>query len=643
MHNGQIYFADFETVTKDTEYFKTHNDTRVLLWVVKDYFGNNEQLGTNIKTFFDYFKNNKKKNKKYFCYFHNLNWDGDFILKWLAKNGYKAINNFEWKKNKEVNSFCFVRQSRQIYCIKIKLENNCGKLFELVVLCSYKILSSSVEALGKNLKIDKHNEQTRNVNFYNQEPRNHVNEYPNEFVEYAKRDVEIIRLSFILFKENLQSIIDSKWFLNNINLEKYYTIGSIAYQLQKQYVKHYSINKPEIIEGFKIDHQTHQIASKFYFGGLTQFNPNIQNDIIECTNGAAFDVNSMYPSNMIKKLPYGNLNDFNEYEPDGDYLEFWEMEIESAISKNGIFLCLVNWNKINDEPIHSLNRYVYSLFKFKCFYFKEEFEKLKLFYDFEGVKIVKRYWTRTATYLQEYINDFYALKKKYSILNEPANTLTYKILLNASYGKHATRSDFKELFILENENEYNSLINLDSVKINKKHYKLNECSELVKLENQFIVSGNCLDIKSGNNYYNKLTAAVITAYSRITLYDAVVALGEENFLYCDTDSVYVRSDAFKSNIDTDPYELGKWDTQAEFNYFITKGAKAYLYADDKDFTVNVKSRHSGVNTKWLKNNISPRLFTENELTLELANLKIESCPSGLVLVWKNYKSKKRLN
>lgn len=643
MYNGQIYFADFETVTKDTEYFKSNNDTRVLLWVVKDYFGKNEQLGTNIKTFFDYFKNNKKKNKKFFCYFHNLNWDGDFILKWLSKNRFKAINNFEWKKNKEINTFCFVRQSRQIYQIKIKLKNKSGNLFDLVILCSYKLLSSSVEALGKNINIDKHNDQTRNENFYNQEPRNNINDYPNEFLEYAKRDVEIVRQSFILFKENLTSIVDSKWFLSNVNLEKYYTIGSIAYQLQKQYVKNYSINKPEVIDGFKVDYQTHQLASKFYFGGLTQFNPNIQNEIIDCQNGAAFDVNSMYPSNMIKTLPYGPLNDFNDCVPDGVYLEYWELEIESAISKNGIFLCLANWKKINDDEIHSKNRYVASLFNFKCFYLKEEFEKLKMFYDFEGVIIIKRYWAKCANYLNDYVNDFYELKKKYSQLNQPANTLTYKILLNASYGKHATRSDFKELFILKNENEFNSLINLESVKINKKHYKLNECSDLVKLENQFIVSASCLEIKTGNNYYNKLAAATITAYSRITLYDAVVALGEENFLYCDTDSVYVRSDKLKSNIEIDKYDLGKWDTQAEFKYFITKGAKAYLYADDPEFTVNVKSRHSGVNTKWLKNNISPKLFTENELTLELANLKIESCASGLVLVWKDYKSKKRLN
>ena len=643
MHTGQIYFADFETVTKDTNYFKEKNDTRVLLWVIKDFYGNNEQLGTNIKSFLDYFIFNKKQNKKFFVYFHNLNWDGDFILKWLAKNNYKAFNNFEWKKNKEPKTFAFVRQTRQIYQIKLKLKNSRNKLIEIVFMCSYKILSSSVESLGKNFNIEKHNEETRDVNFYNQEPRNNINEYPTQFIEYAKRDVEIIRLAFISFKENLQSIIDSQWFLSNVNLEKYYTIGSIAYQLQKQYVEHNSINQPEIIEGFKIDYKTHQLASKFYFGGLTQFNPNIQNEVIECENGGAFDVNSMYPFNMTKKLPYGPLNDFNDSIPDGEFLEYWEMEIESAISKNGIFLCLINWNKINDEKIHSKNRYVASLFNFKCFYLKEEFVKLKMFYDFTGVKIIKRYWAKCSNFLNQYVNDFYELKKKYSQLKQPANSLTYKILLNASYGKHATRTDFKELFILENENELNSLINLESVKINKKHYKLNECSDLVKLENQIIVSANCLDIKSGNDYFNKLIAATITAYSRMTLYDAVVALGEENFLYCDTDSVYVRNDKLKSNIELDPYDLGKWDVQAKFKYFITKGAKAYLYADDKDFTVNAKARHSGVNTRWLKNNLSDRLFKENELTLELANLKIESCASGLVLVWKDYTSKKRLN
>lgn len=642
MHNGQIYFADFETATKDTEYFKTHNDTRVLLWVVKDYFGDNEKLGTNIKTFFDYFKMNDKKNKKFFCYFHNLNWDGDFILKWIAKNGFKAVNNFTWKDNTTENTFCFIRQGRQIYQIKIKLKNTKGNLIEIVFMCSYKLLSSGVEALGKAIGISKHNNKTLDKDFYNQEPQNNIEDYDKDFVDYAKRDVEIVRLSYINFRENLDSIIDSKWFLKGVNLEKCFTIGSIAYQLQKQYVKHFAIGKPEVIKGFKIDYQTHQLASNFYFGGLTQFNPEIQNEIIECANGAAFDVNSMYPSNMVKTLPYGSLNDFNECVPDGNYLEFLELEIESAISYTGKFLCLANWNKINNQP-STKNRYVDSLFNFKCFYLKDEFEKLKMFYEFKGVKVVKRYWARCTNYLEEYINDFYELKKKYSKLNQPANTLTYKILLNASYGKHATRTDFKELFILENKSQLETLLSLDNVQLNNKNYKINECSELVKLDNQIIVQGECLDIKIGNKYYNKLAAAVITAYSRITLYDAVVALGEENFLYCDTDSVYVRDDKNKDKIKLDKYELGEWDTQSEFKYFITKGAKAYAYGNDKSFESDYKARLSGVNKNWLAKNMGAYLFTENEITLELANLKIESCPSGLVLVWKDYISKKRLN
>lgn len=643
MKQENIFFADFETCTRYTEYFKKYQDTTLLLWVAKKLNGHNEELGTNLREFINYFRYQANNSKKYFCYFHNLNWDGDFILKWLASHEFKAINPEDFKKSKDSNVFTFMRQGRQIYKIQIRLNNHRNKPFKLIFMCSYKILSAPVESLGQALGIAKHNEDTLNPEFYNQEPKNNYLDYPVEFIEYAKRDVEIIRQSFINFQNNIDKLVEERWFLSPVNFEKCFTIGAIAFNLQEQYIKHYSKNRPEIIQGFKIDYETHKLAGKIFFGGITQFNPKYQNLILECKNGGGFDVNSMYPYAMTQLLPYGPLKCFKKEIPKGKYLEYWEMHIESAISYNNNFLCLVNWNKLNKEGNFNNNRYVTSMFNFKCFYLKEEFEELKKFYKFEGITIINRYWAAADNYLNDYVNDLYKLKEHYNKLGQKANALTYKTAMNGSYGKHATRTDFKELFILEDEKQKEELLNMGNVVINNKNYKVSECSSTVKLKNTIIIEGIPTDIKCGNKYYNKLAAATITAHARIKLYKAVYEMGDEHFLYCDTDSIYLKDISNKDKLEIDPYKLGAWDFQDSFKFFVVKGAKAYAFGNDKDFSQKYKARLSGINKNWLAKNFDITFFTEDEQVLKLANLKVSQYPSGLILEWKDYKAKKRLN
>ena len=97
---------------------------------------------------------------------------------------------------------------------------------------------------------------------------------------------------------------------------------------------------------------------------------------------------------------------------------------------------------------------------------------------------------------------------------------------------------------------------MGQVVINNKNYKVSECSSTVKLKNTIIIEGIPTDIKCGNKYYNKLAAATITAHARIKLYKAVYEMGDEHFLYCDTDSIYLKDISNKDKLEIDPYKLG---------------------------------------------------------------------------------------
>ena len=629
-----MYVADFETVTAYTKYYQKHLDTKVMLYCMKSLDGSDKWIGTSINQFFNDLRNFKKV-KNIMVYFHNLSFDGDFILKYLDSKGFKGVNEYL-----DVNQFKVLRQNRSIYKIEVCLLTKMNKKLIVNFHCSLKLLSSPVEDLGKALGISKHNEETNSKDFYNVEPRKLISEYSRSYVEYCERDVDIVRLSLINFFNNIEQTCNEHWFLSNPNWVKVLTIGGLAYKFQKDFARNYDLNI-----SLKTDSWTHEIASKFYFGGFTQFNPKIQGKVIKCKNGSAYDVNSMYPSSMLKLLPYGKIYDFEEEQPKHGsiYLEYWEMEIESAISKNGNFLCLANWNKINKSNSFTKHRYVEQLFNFKCFYLKQEFEALKKFYSFSGVKIVKKYWAYADYFLKDYINTFYKYKMDYGKQGKKAISNTYKILLNSSYGKHATRMNFDLIYFCKNKNEYYSILKLEKFEFNNKMYNVKEANDIIDLPNQLVLKLVPELEENSSKYFNKLIAATITAWSRIKLYESIYDAGESNFLYCDTDSMYLKDIKPNNQIEFDDFKLGAWKKEESFNYFITKGAKAYTISNSKEFNDPIKYAFSGVTKSWLAKNFDLAFYETEEICLKESKLKQVSCRSGLVLIWEDYESKPRLH
>lgn len=631
---SEVWFADLETATFNTEFFKKHEDTTINCFGLMNWSGDRYFSGITMAEFLNYCKTEIKKNC--IIYFHNLSWDGDFIIKWLAKNGFSCVNKEDFSG---AGQFCFFRSLSKIYEIKLGMPSGFGKPQIITFKCSFLLLSSSIENLAKDVGLDKYDNFKPEL--YDLEPQNNLSKYPQEYLDYMKRDIEIARLSVLNFSKEMDNFINNAGpHFRGFYWMDYMTIGAISYEIQRRYV----LKNSKFKYCFKICQDDYKIADNFYFGGFTQFNPQIQNEITECPAGISYDINSAHPFSMTKLLPISKIYNAKHSPPPTTkrkYLSFYHLKVGRAIAKQDKLPCLINWHKINKEDgiSFSQQRYVFELDNFNCYYLKEEWDLLQQFYDFYDVKIVNHYWTFADYPLKAFTYDLYEYKTKHKKAKHNASAQTYKILLNSAYGKHATREKFGDFFICQSQEEYEQYMAEDTLFYNNQEYEILKGHFTFDIENVWAIP--VLKVKDKKWLSNKLIASTITAYSRIYLLEGILKLGIDNFLYCDTDSIYVKKKPKNIKIKLDDFELGAWKEEHTFSYFLCNGAKVYVIANDAEMKEPEKAVYSGISKKWLKRNYNPAIFANFDAVLEDANLKKLSCPSGLVIVPIDYKPNKR--
>ena len=143
----RMFMCDFETTVYDNQ-----DHTEVWAVAVVELFTENVTILHHIEDMFTYFR---ALDTNIIAFFHNLKFDGAFILDYLlAQKGYpqgltKEDNNYVWKKNKELmtNEVRYsISDKGMWYSITQKLPNN--KLLEF--RDSLKLLPFSVEVIGKS-------------------------------------------------------------------------------------------------------------------------------------------------------------------------------------------------------------------------------------------------------------------------------------------------------------------------------------------------------------------------------------------------------------------------------------------------------------------------------------------------------------
>lgn len=410
--NNNVYIADIETDgTGDAIYIYIEN---VKSNKCKEFY--------NVKDLFIFLFNELEKENIY-IYFHNLSFDGLFIIKYLLKNNFVYHDNNNIKNN-SFNSYIDVFNN--IYNIKIRYKNKYIKIYD-----SKKILNYSVDELAQNTKYKK-----IKYNFNNNKKIN------SKLKLRCKNDVKIV-------KENIKNII-----LN-------YGVESTAASLSiknfiKENIKNINFKKcyPEISDqDFKNIHNA-------MIGGLCYLNNYYKNK--ELKNVYVYDINSMYPSIMQNELlPYGDPIYYkNEYEEDfihKKYIQHIKVDFKLKKDKIPFLIFSKNFDYYNGEPITSSDGMMWDLWLTD--------DDLKLFYDvydiYEIYYIEGYKFKATNKIFNKYIKKYYKLKMS---AKDNIEKNFYKILLNSLYGKFGNRKSFyKKQPILEN----NKII----FKLLKKEYK----------------------------------------------------------------------------------------------------------------------------------------------------------------------------
>lgn len=271
-----VYSWDFET-TVDS------NDCRVWAWASVGVSNTDDvQVNNNIDSFMQFISERTCKG-----YFHNLKFDGEFILSWLLRHNFKHKTNPDRLKPNEF--YTMISDGGQFYKIIIRFDKT-----KCTILDSFKLLPFKVEKIAKDfgLPISK-----LSIDYVACRKVGHV--LTDEEREYVVTDAKIIAMALkIMFDNGLTRL----------------TIGSNALNSYKKSVgnnfKHWFPTP-----------SNDAFIRKSYKGGFTYANPKFVGKDIGC--GIVLDVNSLYPSVMADEnnpYPVGNGVYYEgRYNTDEDY------------------------------------------------------------------------------------------------------------------------------------------------------------------------------------------------------------------------------------------------------------------------------------------------------------------------------------
>lgn len=191
------FTADFETTTDV-------NDCRVWAWAMsgidqQDYF----EYGQNIEDFFDFLEHFPERTIK--VYFHNLKFDGSFLLNYLLSHGFTFFDKTTTTPSERSFS-TLITDMGQFYQIKVYFDldehkTRTGKTIRhwrsVEFLDSQKILNMKVAKIAKSFDLPIRKGE---IDYKKKRPVGHI--ITSDELAYIKNDVEIMSQALrIVFNE----------------------------------------------------------------------------------------------------------------------------------------------------------------------------------------------------------------------------------------------------------------------------------------------------------------------------------------------------------------------------------------------------------------------------------------------------------
>ena len=520
------YTADFETATwlDDSSY--------VWAWATSE-IGNedNIKIGNTIDSFMDYIS--KNKSSKY--YFHNLAFDGSFILDYLFKNGFKHIENKDDKESKTFTTL--ISDMGMFYTIEVYFEVKGKRVKKATFIDSLKIIPFSVSVIAKSfgLPISK-------LELDYNKPRELGHILEDDEIEYIKNDVKIVAMALnVLFSEGLKSITSAS------NALKDFKKG---YKIEK-FEKLFPTIPPIIDSDIR----------KAYKGGFTYLNPKYKE--VDVSEGEVLDVNSLYPSVMrYELLPVGFPLPFDgKYEEDKDYPLYIQMITCSfEIKKDMIPTIQIKGSYfLDNEYLTSSNGDIVGLTLSSV--------DLKLFlehYDVYDLEYIRGYKFKGSYGLfDKYIDKWTERKIKATKEGNKGQRALSKLMLNSLYGKFAMGKEMQCKIPVYNE---------DTGMI---EYKL---SDIEEVDGLYLPIGIFITAYARNKTIR--TSQAIKSYS-------IENYGKDMYCYSDTDSVHtlLPIEELTKFCEIDDVKLGAWKHESHFTKARFIRQKCYLEMIDDEVKI----------------------------------------------------------
>lgn len=492
------YVSDFETTTKE-------DDCRVWAYGCME-IGNKKNLviGTKIEDFMDWCKKEKCD-----IYFHNLKFDGSFIVNWLLHNGYTHSDD-----GLPMTFNTIISNMGQWYMIDICYGYKGKKKLHTKIYDSLKKLPFSVDVIGKAFNLGS-NKVEVDPEFYTRE-RNENHEITEEEYLYIYSDLEVMADALeIQFNQGLKAM----------------TSGSDSLKGYKDVIGTKTFEKLFPILSLEDNEEIRWC----YRGGFTWLNERYANKDIG--GGIVFDVNSLYPSQMYyQPLPFGKPIKFNgKYVEDEAYPLYTQHIRCEFILKEGYIPTIQLKNQglmfKQNEYLKSSKGETVDLYLTNI-----DLKLIEEHYDLYNVEYVGGWKFRSKVGMfKEFIDKWMLVKAT----NKGAIRMLAKLMLNSLYGKFATNPKVTGKVPYLKEDGSNGFT-------------------LPKDEN-----GNVVD-EFKDPVYTPI-GVFVTSYARnLTIRTAQKCY--DRIIYCDTDSIHLEGTEIPVVIKDviDDNKLGYWKHESTF-------------------------------------------------------------------------------
>ena len=515
--------ADFES-TVEIQYL-AEGKTRIWAWAVECLEEPSiKARGETIEEFFNFFHGTHAT-----IYFHNLKFDGSFILDFLLRQGYPSYQLTWSNKPREPHVESLIDGHGQFYWLQyINKEEKTNLVFK----DSLKKYRMELEKVAKIFKIPGKSELKLGYRFLNRE-------VSDEEWDRVEGDVRILATAM-------------RWQLTH-GLNKL----TVAADAKAAYEK--IVGKDKV--GFKHPHLPEEIDTLIrpaYRGGWTFLNPVYKEKFL---NGVwVLDVNSMYPGVMASMhgewLPYGFPRAVDEdYKLREDEVDILLVDARPVLKKD-----VLPWLHYKNVLGHSNEEYIYdcetplpfALTRPDLDLFKETYESN--YWKFKGRIVFKS----EQNQFTPYINHWNGIKQEASITGDEGTRQLAKDMMNNLSGR----------FALNPERE-SKLPHFDFEK-NKVVYE---------------------EIESRTKPWYVATSAFITANARKRIVTDAMKFGSD-FVYADTDSLHILNGNkydLESMLEINPVQLGYYKIEEIWKEAKYLRSKAY-YHRGRTFNLDPKNQ-----------------------------------------------------